>query len=195
MTLPSGPFPVIYADPPWTFKTRSAKGLDGRPQHYPRMSMADIVELPVLDVAADDCWLFLWTTGPHLPQALRVMTAWDFHYSGIGFVWIKTNKNAPSPLINTDTDLFMGGGYTTRKNAEICFLGRRGQPKRLSRSVREVLISKRREHSRKPDEFYDRIEQFAAGPYLELFARQTRPGWSAWGNETTKFNNTESQLI
>jgi N6-adenosine-specific RNA methylase IME4 len=184
--LPPGPFKIIYADPPWNFQTRSAKGLDGRPQHYDRMSLKDIKEMPVSDVADADCWLFLWTTGPHLAQAFAVIEAWGFKYSGMGFVWIKLNKNAMS-LFFTLRDVFMGGGYTTRKNAEFCLLARRGKPKRIGKNVREVLISPVREHSRKPDEFYDRIEAYAEGPYLELFSRCSAPNWTAWGNQTEKF--------
>ena len=184
--LPAGKFGVIYADPPWQWRTRSAKGLEGRPQHYDRMSLPEICDLPVHRACAKDAWLFLWTTGPHLPQAFRVMEAWGLDYSGMGFVWVKLNKNAPQLFIDM-RDLFMGGGYTTRKNAEFCLLGRRGSPKRLRADVQEVMVSPRREHSRKPDEFYERIESYAQGPYLELFARTTRPGWASWGNQVGKF--------
>jgi N6-adenosine-specific RNA methylase IME4 len=95
-------------------------------------------------------------------------------------VWVKTNKKKPG--------FFMGAGYTTRKNVEISWLGRRGNPRRLSKSVRELIIAPRREHSRKPDEVYGRIEQFCAGPYVELFARQQRPGWLVWGDQVDRFN-------
>lgn len=179
-------FGVIYADPPWDFKTRSAKGLDGRPQHYERMSLSDIKAMPVSTCAQKDCWLFMWTTGPHLQQAFQVIDAWGFKYSGMGFVWVKLNKNAAS-LFFSIRDLFMGGGYTTRKNAEFCLLARRGNPKRLRADVQEVNISPRREHSRKPDEFYERIEAFSNGPYLELFSRTQRDGWNMWGNQVGKF--------
>lgn len=185
--LPTGNFGIIYADPPWAWKTRSAKGLDGRPQHYDRMSLREICDLPVASVCAKDAWLFLWTTGPQLPQAFEVMKAWGFDYSGMGFVWVKLNKNAGEREEFRMSDLFMGGGYTTRKNAEFCLLGRRGQPKRLRADVHEVMVAPRREHSRKPDAFYDRIEAFAQGPFLEMFARTTRRGWSSWGNQVGKF--------
>lgn len=185
--LPSGPFQTIAADPPWAFKAFSDKGLDrSAERHYDTMKLPAIKALPVGDVAAKDCHLFLWTTGPHMPQALEVMKAWGFKYSGIGFVWIKLNKGAPAFWLN-ERDFFTGMGYTTRKNAEICLLGRRGSPKRLRKDIHELIIAPRREHSRKPDAFHERVEQYAPGPFLEMFAREQRPNWTAWGNETFKF--------
>jgi len=196
--MQSAKYKVIYADPPWNFKTRSAKGLEGRPQHYDRMSIKDICALPVQDWSAKDCHLFMWTTGPHLEKAFRVINSWGFKYSGMGFVWIKLNKNAKPLLFPqwgsnklkeawTFDDLFMGGGYTTRKNAEFCLLARKGSPKRLSKKVHEVIISPRREHSRKPDEAYDRIKEYADGPYLEMFARSMRHKWDQMGDQVFKF--------
>jgi len=111
----------------------------------------------------------------------------------MGFVWIKLNKNASITdvrglkLITLD-DLFMGGGYTTRKNAEFCLLARRGSPVRLDKSVHEVIIEQRREHSRKPEEARKRIMRYADGPYLELFSREDHRKWKTWGNEEGKFN-------
>ena len=81
----------------------------------------------------------------------------------------------------------MGNGYGTRQNSEICWLGRRGSPRRKAKDVRELIIAQRREHSRKPDEQYERIEALCAGPYVELFARQRRPGWTAWGDQIDHF--------
>jgi len=186
MKLENQKYNLIYADPAWQHKTWSKKGLEGRPQHYPRMTLKEMCALPVNELATDSCHLFMWTTGPHMEQAFKVLKAWDFKYSGMGFTWIKLNKKATS-LFYMDSDLFMGGGYTTRKNAEFCLLAKKGKPKRISKAVREVIISPRREHSRKPDEIYNRIEQFCIGPYLELFARNKRSGWDSWGNETDKF--------
>lgn len=184
MTLPEGKFAVIYADPPWQFKA----GTKGRPQHYDRMTLAEIKALPVRSMAEKDCWLFMWTTGPHLKQAFDVLDAWGFKYSGMGFVWIKLKKNAAT-LFFTASDIFVGQGYTTRKNAEFCLLAKRGRPARLRKDVLEVCLSPRREHSRKPEEFYTRIESFAAGPFLELFARAKRKNWTVWGNQTEKFTS------
>jgi N6-adenosine-specific RNA methylase IME4 len=175
----AGSYRVILADPPWTYSCFSPKG-EGRSakQHYNTMTLGDICAMPVADLAAPDCHLFLWVTGSNLPQGIQVMTSWGFRYSGTAFVWVKTKKDG-QPRI--------GMGHTTRKSAEFCLLGRKGSPKRNSKAVREVIMAERREHSRKPDETYRRIEQYSDGPYVELFARQTWPGWNCWGNETEKF--------
>ncbi|MGL4640502.1 MAG: MT-A70 family methyltransferase [Shewanella sp.] len=189
---------VIYADPAWAFLTYSGKSrtptqkkFRGEAEdHYDTMSLADMVALPVSEWAADDCVLFMWVVGSHLPDALALGAAWGFTYKTDGFVWIKQK------LINADQiDLFskdiaaprMSMGYYTRKETEYCLIFTKGKPKRLSKSVRQVITEPRREHSRKPDIVYDRIEQFYAGPYLEMNARQKRAGWDQWGNETDKF--------
>jgi N6-adenosine-specific RNA methylase IME4 len=152
------------------------------------MTLADIKALPVGQIAGPDCWLLLWTTGPHLPQAFEVMKAWGFRYSSFGFVWVKLRRSYRQDRLGIlPSDIAMGLGYTTRKASEPCLLGRRGNPRRLRNDVRDVIIAPVREHSRKPDEFYERVEQFAAGPRLELFAREHRQGWDGWGNELDKF--------
>jgi N6-adenosine-specific RNA methylase IME4 len=159
------------------------------------MKLPEILALPVREVAARDCHLFLWTTGPHLQQAFQVMAAWGFRYSSLGFVWVKRHKTAGDsdtpgsrPLFMDARDLNWGPGYTTRQNAELVLLGRRGSPKRLAKDVFQIMVAPRREHSRKPDEFFPRVERYCAGPRLEMFPRQTREGWDAWGNEATKFD-------
>lgn len=156
-------------------------------------SLDEIKALPVATIAARDCHLFFWATGPHLPQALDVMVAWGFRYSGIAFTWIKLRRNADLseliPLGFLEARLHLGLGYTTRKNTEICLLGRRGSPKRNAKNIREVIISPVREHSRKPEEFYARVERYSGpGPRLDLFAREQRPGWTAYGDEVSKFS-------
>ena len=185
-----GKFAVIYADPPWTFKTWSDQG-KGRSaeNHYTCMKMKQIRGLPVSDLAATDCTLFLWATDPMLPQALDLIREWGFTYKTIAFVWAKLNKNAPSTLW-TEADFFTGMGYWTRANAELCLLSTRGNPQRQSASVRRLVVTPRREHSRKPDEVADRIVALMGDvPRIELFARTTRPGWAVWGNESEKFEN------
>lgn len=194
--LPAGPFACIYADPAWAYKT--FKRDDALPSRaavdpYRTMPLRDIKALPVAAVAAKDCHLFLWVTGPFLNKGFEVMASWGFRYSAVGFTWIKLkashNPNQLRVLPTAESDLFVGMGYTTRKNAEFCLIGRRGSPRRLAKDVREVILSPVRDHSRKPDETYDRIERYCAGPRLELFARTQRPGWTAWGNQTEKFAN------
>lgn len=192
-----GGFHVVAADPPWHHKTRSAAGVTRRhpSQHYPTMPLREIRAMPVREVCARDCHLFLWTTGPHLQQAFLVMEDWGFRYSSLAFVWVKRHKSAGDlqdplarPLFMDARDLNFGTGYTTRQNAELVLLGRRGNPKRGAKDVFQIICAPRREHSRKPDEFYTRVERYAAGPRLELFARQSREGWVSWGNQATKFD-------
>jgi N6-adenosine-specific RNA methylase IME4 len=186
--LPHGPFSVILADPPWTYSVFSAKGeARSAKRHYQTMSLADICAMPIAASAADDAHLFLWATTPNLPQALKVMESWGFAYSSTAFVWVKTNKRQGG-LFFDQRSWFVGMGHTTRQNAELVLLGRRGKPKRLSRAIRQIVVAPRREHSRKPDEVHERIESYASGPYLELFARQSRPGWTVWGNQSDKFD-------
>jgi N6-adenosine-specific RNA methylase IME4 len=107
------------------------------------------------------------------------MNAWGFRFSGSGFVWPKLNPKGQG--------FAFGGGFTTRKSTEVCWLGRRGRPRRNAKDVRELIIAPRRQHSRKPDETYGRIERFCDGPYVELFARQRWPGWLAWGDQVDSF--------
>lgn len=155
------------------------------------MSIKDIAALPVGDVASPDAHLFLWVTGPVLEQAFGVIKAWGFRYSGIAFTWVKFKKSYDPHqlriLPTADGDFHVGLGFTTRKNAEFCLLARRGNAKRIAKNIRELIIAPRREHSRKPDEVHPRIEQYAAGPYLELFGRQQREGWTVRGDEADKF--------
>jgi len=175
-------FSVIVADPPWKFKISSPKGGAKSPgRHYPTMSFQEISEIPVADLAADDCALFLWATGPLLPRSLEVMKAWGFTYKTDAFVWVKMNKNALTPAT--------GLGFWTRKNAEYVIMGTRGHPKRISKGVHQILmedevyLAARGRHSEKPEGIQDRIEELLEGPYAELFARRRRPGWWCWGNE------------
>jgi N6-adenosine-specific RNA methylase IME4 len=142
------------------------------------MSIEDIRALPVAELAAKDCALFMWVTFPTLREAMTVLDAWGFTYKTVAFVWIKENRQTPS--------LFWGLGYWTRSNAEICVLATKGSPKRLSASVHQVILSRIEQHSKKPDETRDRIVQLMGDvTRVELFARQAAPGWDVWGNEIT----------
>lgn len=200
--IPRNHFGVIYADPPWHFRARTALQVGNwtsrrdAEKHYAVMGADDIAAMPVRDLAADDAHLFLWTTGPCLPQAFEVIKAWGFRYSAVAFTWVKLKRSHDAQqlrvLPTADCDLHVGLGLTTRKNAEFVLLGRRGNAKRLAKNVREIILSPVRQHSRKPDEAAARIERYCAGPYLELFARQTRPSWTSWGNERGKFDEVSA---
>jgi N6-adenosine-specific RNA methylase IME4 len=181
-------YPVIYADPPWMFKRYSNIDPSRAPEnHYSTMSLDTIKQLPVAAHATSDCVLLLWACDPMLPQALDVISAWGFQYKTVGFYWTKLNKSG--------NGLFTGLGYWTRANPEQCLLATRGHPTRKSKSVPKLVQAPRREHSRKPDEVIERIEQLLDGPYLELFSRQGRPGWDAFGDETRRFNQPAEDLI
>jgi N6-adenosine-specific RNA methylase IME4 len=181
-------YKVIYADPPWTFSTYSNKGKGRSPEaYYDCMALADIKALPVAEWAADDCVLLLWATDPLLEKAFEVIRAWGFTYKTIGFYWVKLRTPVPS---YTDASFFTGLGFWTRANPELCLLATRGKPRRRSANVRKLIVSPRREHSRKPDEVYDRIGSLCDGPYLEMFARfsrtdTSRSGWDLWGSEAS----------
>ena len=171
---------VIYADPPWSFKTFSDKGKDRSPEnHYNVMSLQDICNLPVNNIANDNSVLLMWVVDPLLDKAFKVIDAWGFKYKTVGFTWAKTNKKS--------LGFFTGLGYWTRGNPEMCLLATKGKPKRISKSVPQLVVEQRREHSRKPDIMYNHIENLLQGPYIELFARTKRPGWDSWGNQTEKF--------
>jgi N6-adenosine-specific RNA methylase IME4 len=192
--LPERHFGCILADPPWFFRTRTDFVSDRDPRHHYKggvMSIKDICALPVGDVAAKDAHLFLWVTGPVLEQSFDVIKAWGFRYSGIAFTWIKLKASSEVRQLRfipaDDCDFHVGLGFTTRKNSELCLLARRGSAKRLAKDVREIIIAPRREHSRKPDEAYERIEKYTAGPYLELFARTGRPRWVSRGDQVGMF--------
>lgn len=211
-TITGGPFDgfkrahygMVVADPPWPFRARTALQMTNwtsrrdAEKHYPVMGVDDIAALPVRDVVAPDAHLLLWITGPLLIEGkhIPIMKAWGFKPSSVAFTWVKLKRSIDVRQLRLTTtlesDLHVGLGLTTRKNAEFCLLGRRGNAKRLSKSVREIILSPVREHSRKPEEFYRRAQQYAAGPYLEMFSRQSRPGWDAWGLEVGKFDQKEA---
>jgi N6-adenosine-specific RNA methylase IME4 len=169
---------VAYADPPWPYATYSAKG-KGRSQeaYYTTMAISDIAALPMKEMMADDSVLLLWVTGPILQQAFTVIEAWGFQYKAIGFTWAKLTKSSNGTEDIAKMRFHFGLGFWTRANAEFCLLATRGNPKRINADVPQLIASPVREHSRKPDEIYDRIERLVAGPYVELFARHHRPNW------------------
>lgn len=167
---------IIYADPPWAYADKALAGNRGACCKYPVMDTDKIGELPVKQIAADDCVLFMWVTMPKLNECFELIKAWGFEYKTCGFVWVKKNKKSDS--------LFWGMGRWTRANAEICLIATKGKPKRIAANVHSVIMSPIQEHSKKPHETRERIVQLCGDvPRIELFARQYAEGWDCWGNE------------
>jgi N6-adenosine-specific RNA methylase IME4/ParB-like chromosome segregation protein Spo0J len=176
------PFPsdrryaVLYADPPWHFEVYNEESGVERAagNHYSTMSLDEISALPIPSLATPYAVLFMWTTAPHLQESFQVFAAWGFEYK-TNAVWVKDK---------------IGLGYFIRGQHEHLLIATRGDmpcPLPANRPP-SVINAPRREHSRKPDEAYELIERmYPELPKLELFARQQRPGWAAWGNETSKF--------
>jgi len=191
--LPYRHFAVVHADVPWSYETYSENGHERSAEnHYKTMTVQDIARFNVEAHMKEDSYCFFWTTGPHLAigSHIPIMKAWGFEPVAMAFVWLKLNQKwHPRWLCYMeDAMFFMGMGHTTRQNAEYVIIGRKGNPpERLSKSIRQIILAPLREHSRKPDEVYRRVEQYAHGPYLDLFGREQRPGWVVRGNESTKF--------
>jgi N6-adenosine-specific RNA methylase IME4 len=203
MRFESGPFAglqrafygAIAVDPPSHFSSYTAiqsqnwSSRRDNERHYATMNVAQLAALPVKELASPEgCHLFLWTSGPFIPQALALIEAWGFRYSTRAFTWIKTKRSWDPRDPLTESDFHVGLGLTVRHQTEIVLLARRGNCRRKAKDVRELILAPRREHSRKPDEFFARVERYCDGPYLDLFARSTRHGWTAWGDETEKFD-------
>lgn len=196
-------FRVILADPPWAYENWSERGEGkGAARHYETQDLDWIKGLPVKMLAADDCVLFLWCTWPLMPVWASVIGAWGFEFAGLAWEWIKYNPETGKYAF--------GVGYGTRKNLEPCLLATRGNPslradqtffgtttEARSHSVRDFIEAwpldsiraPRREHSRKPEEQYTRIEQMFDGPFVELFSRANRKGWTAWGEQVGLFTD------
>jgi N6-adenosine-specific RNA methylase IME4 len=172
-------FSTILADPPWQFQNKTGKVA---PEHkrlnrYGTMTFEDIEALPIPEVAAETAHLYLWVPNALLPQGLSVMNAWGFRYKS-NIVWHKIRKDGGPDG--------RGVGFYFRNVTELLLFGIRGKRARtLAPGRRQVnfVATRKREHSRKPDEQYAIIEACSSGPYLELFARGTRPGWAVWGNQ------------
>ena len=172
-------YSTILADPPWQFANRTGKIA---PEHkrlsrYPTMTLSEISMLPIPQVANSTAHLYLWCPNALLPDGLAVMRAWGFIYKS-NLVWHKIRKDGGSDG--------RGVGFYFRNVTELILFGVRGKNARTlapARSQVNLLASRKQEHSRKPDEQYDIIEACSPSPYLELFARGTRPGWATWGDQ------------
>lgn len=174
-----GGFPTIMADPPWRFQNRTGKVA---PEHrrldrYSTLDLEAICDLPVKDITAKNSHLYLWVPNALLPDGMRVMEAWGFRYVS-NIVWAKRRKDGGPDG--------RGVGFYFRNVTELILFGVKGSMRTLAPARRQVnmIETRKREHSRKPDEQYDLIESCSPGPYLEMFARQAMPGWTAWGDES-----------
>jgi N6-adenosine-specific RNA methylase IME4 len=172
-------YQVIYCDPPWDYKGqtqhagKASSDTGGAINHYPTMKLKELKKMkPQIDEWVDkDCLLFLWTSSPHLDQAIELMKAWGFSWATVAFVWDKQRVNP---------------GFYTMSQCELCLLGKRGKiPKpRGARNIRQLVSSLRGRHSEKPNDVRLRIEKmFPTQTKLELFARKKYKGWDSWGNE------------
>lgn len=175
-----GGFSTVLADPPWRFANRTGKVA---PEHrrldrYSTMSLEAIKALPVRDVLAPKAHLYLWVPNALLPEAIEVMSAWGFRYVS-NIVWAKRRRDGGPDG--------RGVGFYFRNVTELLLFGVRGSMRTLApgRSQVNMIETRKREHSRKPDEQYELIESCSPGAYLELFARQKREGWEAWGDESS----------
>jgi N6-adenosine-specific RNA methylase IME4 len=188
---------ALYIDPPWKFNA----GTKNRPQHYPRMTDAQIAALPLRELChPDGAWIFVWCTSPMAERFFcKVAPSWRLKFSGRAFEWAKLNKREQAKIerariagcdpVFSLRNFHKGQGLTTRKNPEDCWLFRVGRPRIRSRNVDELIVAPLRENSRKPDETRDRIVRFCPGPYAELFSRGDDPRFEHFGNEAGKFRS------
>ena len=176
-------FYTVLADPPWQFQNRTGKMA---PEHkrlnrYSTMTLDDILALPVASVLQEAAHCYLWVPNALLPEGLKVLEAWGFQYKS-NIIWHKVRKDGGPDG--------RGVGFYFRNTTEIILFGIRGKHARTlapGRSQVNILRTQKREHSRKPDETYELIEACSPGPFLEMFARGSRPGWTTWGNQADEY--------
>lgn len=194
---------TLIVDCPWKYSAWKGKKTRTADSHYPVMSVKELCEMrsQIDSYCSDNTVLFMWATAPAIQDAFTVMTAWGFTYKTFGLVWVKTS-NGKGKVVTSEYPVLLdangfhgfsiGLGHYTRANVEIALLGSRGRiPVAKGFAETQLIFSERREHSRKPDEQYEKIERLYpnAERRIELFARQKREGWESYGNETNKFNN------
>ena len=171
-------YTVIYADPPWPYNDQMKGHPMSLDHEYPTQSIEWIASLPVSKLAARDSVLLLWVTSPHMPNGLQVMESWGFKYKTVGFCWVKIKQDGKSICTTL--------GRWTRGSIELCLLGVKGAPNkmRINKSIRQVVLAKRRGHSKKPTEIRKRIvDLFGDQKRIELFSRERVDGWDCFGNE------------
>jgi len=180
--FPDKKYKIIYADPPWDYHSAwkrdgsDSAGIWGIAQdHYTSMTLDEIKNMTVDSIADDESFLFLWATFPQIQEALDVIKAWGFVYKTVAFTWVKKNPNGTN---------FTGMGWYTRANAEVCLIARKGTPKVIDNSVKQIIESIPKNHSQKPNIIRNKIVQLCGDlPRIELFARTKVHGWDVWGND------------
>lgn len=184
-TLSDKKFATILADPPWQFSNRTGKIA---PEHkrltrYPTLTLKNIIDIPIQQVTMDNAHLYLWIPNALLEEGLLVMKEWGFKYK-TNIVWSKIRKDGGPDG--------RGVGFYFRNTTEILLFGIKGRMRTLNpgRSQVNIIQSQKREHSRKPDEQYNLIESCSPGPYLEMFARGSKSGWTSWGNQAEEYETT-----
>ena len=187
MELPVGKFSTILADPPWKFDNKTGKMA---PEHkrlfrYQTMTNDEIINLPVHDIIAPIAHLYLWVPNALISLGLEVMKTWGFTYK-TNLIWYKIRKDGGPDR--------RGVGFYFRNVTEVVLFGVKGRMRTLQagRTMPNIIVSQKREHSRKPDELYPIIEQCSPAPYLELFNRVPREGWTCWGDQTGEYEPRES---
>ncbi len=192
-------FYTVLADPPWQFENRTGKMAPEhkRLQRYPTMSLQDIKDMPVEAIVEDTAHLYLWVPNALLAEGLQVMAHWGFTYK-TNIIWYKIRKDGGPDR--------RGVGFYFRNVTEMILFGVRGKNARTlqpGRSQANIITSRKREHSRKPDEQYELIESCSPDPRIELFARGPREGWSTWGNQADDYepdwptygNHSQSKIV
>jgi N6-adenosine-specific RNA methylase IME4 len=192
---PIGGWPLLLIDPPWKFKAWSKKGEKKNPEkHYRTVPTEVIISLPIWKLPAPDSVCMLWTTAPLLHRQLPALKAWGFEYKS--FVpWFKASPASSDDIDDDDWNPSFGGGYLFRNCSELMLIGTRGDPqlKPERRALRGAFFAPLREHSRKPDEQYTHAEALTRGPYLELFSRTDRPGWTSFGDEAGTWSTEDAE--
>ncbi len=172
-------YSVILADPPWKYQYWSPANPGARraENHYPVMELEDMCSIPVAEIANENCALFIWATWPLLYESHEVIKAWGFKYKTLAWIWIKAKKSG--------FGFFTGMGFYTRSNTEPCLLAVKGRMPVAVHDIQALIYSSVREHSRKPDDQYRKIESlYPDRKYLEMFARKKHSSqWAVWGNE------------
>lgn len=180
--VPPKAFSTIVADPPWPYGDSLPGKKRGASTHYGLMTRDDIKALPVSALAADKAHLYLWTPGAFMPEAFETARAWGFDPKQV-LTWVKTKKGISHPRLDDESDLRMGMGWNYRNCAEFILFATRGRLRTNHQNVLSVFFAPRQDHSAKPPRFQTMVEAQSPGPYLEMFAREARPGWATWGDE------------